>query len=171
MPVAFDLDRDAHGKVIAGLETKTACDKAMSLSAFYSPSDSVIVVTAGEAGDDWDRVWVARIMADYIESRDDAYRIIVEKGFKFGMSGEMSGLTKIVSEVFSCKNIEIILVAKWWYALRARFLCRYWLNDRGAKNIPISVVTCQSFVGWRTVAEEFFCTWPKSLLYWSLGMI
>ncbi len=160
MIVPFDLARDEKGKVIVGPETKIACDRAIELA--QEDSKSLIVCTAGVAGEKWDHSWMALIIGEYVLGKVGKDRFLAGKTFKFNTWGEMEELSNLSSRwKWKLSNLEIVLVVKWWHAPRAKFLCKYFFKGYPVK---ITVNSCESFVSYKTIISEFLLAWPINIL-------
>jgi hypothetical protein len=167
MIVASDLARvgGENGEVVVGPETKIACDMATKIARHSKTS--LIVCTAGNAGKKWNHAWMGIIVGQYVVKQIDRDRFLAGKASRFNTSGEMKELARLArSERW--ENLHITLVVKWWHAPRAKFLCKLWLW-RYFINAKVSVVKCESHVGWHIIAAEYLLAWPKNLLWAIIG--
>jgi hypothetical protein len=166
--VAADLDWTPGKKeVILGINTKIACERAVALALDHLQKEApaMIVATAGDAGAKWNRVMMCSLMRDYMFSLSNKVKIATyHYADEFTTWGEMKALAHHVRRHFAFTQVtSVILSVKWWHALRAWVLCRYWLKQENCSHIPVGVSPCPSKVGWFTLAKELFGAWPKNI--------
>lgn len=164
MVFGSDLTKDENGKVAIGPDTKKACRLAVELCKSAGNS-SIITATAGAPQKKiWGDVWMAKLMAEYMQSVERHVCIKIEKADTFNTFGEAkafaSALPRLVAQHRLTKVDEVVVIAKSWHAPRAKMDCIFWLSQNRI-DIPIWVESYDSPATFFTSVVRELCATVK----------
>ncbi len=144
---ATNLIRRPRG-IVAGKETAIACENATNLQNRIL-HDHVLLVTAGETtfvdAEGREKVWMAKIMRDYILKFNPAAPVRICCARIFHTTGEMDALAQYC---WYAQVEEVVLVVKKSQRLRMKLLCRHWLKHYNRANVRVRVESYRNEASW-----------------------